>query len=322
MVNGIVLVIGAGSIGKRHAENLERLGAQSELIPWRAFDPDKAGGRKDVIGMVIATATQVRLDLIRLCGQMNWPFYVEKPLAWRSDQVAEIYRVAAPVAARSMVGFMMRYHPAFRALGDLDLSDTYGFHFEIGHDVRQWRQNWRFGDSYAARGEGGGVLLDLCHELDMAQALFPGLGVQSVTSQDHTAFHNVDFATCAALAAPDGPVGSVVMDYLSPVSLRRASLRSQSRLIDLNLLVPALTIETAKKRTTRDFEFERNDMFLEAMRDFLALVGGRDPVDNSVDNPVDNPLMPRFDRMRGSCDLIALAWQARRFTGRLAHDMG
>jgi hypothetical protein len=60
------------------------------------------------------------------------------------------------VAERSVLGFMMRYHPALRALAEADWSDAYGFHFEIGHDVRQWRKNWRFADSYAARAEGGG----------------------------------------------------------------------------------------------------------------------------------------------------------------------
>ena len=34
----MILVVGAGSIGRRHAANLERLGQRVELVPWRAFD--------------------------------------------------------------------------------------------------------------------------------------------------------------------------------------------------------------------------------------------------------------------------------------------
>ena len=60
MVDKVFLVVGAGSIGKRHADNLRALGEAVELIPYRAFDPDAVARRDDVAGMVIATATPIR----------------------------------------------------------------------------------------------------------------------------------------------------------------------------------------------------------------------------------------------------------------------
>ena len=53
-------------------------------------------------------------------------------------------------------------------------------------------------------------------------------------------------------------------------------------------------------------------MFLGIMADFVALALGAPTT--------GNPLMPRFDRMRESCDLIASAWEARSFTGQVAVD--
>lgn len=312
MVDKVFLVIGAGSIGKRHADNLRGLGAAVELIPYRDFDANAVAQRVDIAGMVIATATPIRLDLIALCATRGWPFYAEKPLAWTQAQVAAIYDAAAPVADRSMVGFMMRYHPALRALAARDLSDVYGFSFEIGHDVRQWRANWSFADSYASDPAGGGVLLDLCHELDMAHCLFPEARVTDVQSLDHSDFPRVDFATQVTLAQPGGPVGTVAMDYLSPVSLRNGALRGTKSAIDLNLLAPLIRTHDGQNEVQQDFDFTRNDMFLDIMRDFVALARG--------EAPSDNPLMPRFDRMRASCDLIASAWEARQFSGQVAVD--
>ena len=66
-----ILVIGAGSIGRRHAENLVTLGVTSELTGWRGFSADMLASRLangDVQGVVIATATQIRLELIRVCA--------------------------------------------------------------------------------------------------------------------------------------------------------------------------------------------------------------------------------------------------------------
>jgi predicted dehydrogenase len=311
---GTIVVIGAGSIGRRHAENLGILGAQAELIPWRSFQRDALARRRDIAGMVIATETPIRLELIQLCAEMGWPFYAEKPLAWRSAQVAAIHAAAEPVAARSMVGFMMRYHPVLLALAAMDLSTTFRFHAEIGHDVRLWRKNWRFANSYAARAEGGGVLLDLSHEIDLTLALFPGLRLYDAQSIGHADFPGVDFATSLHLTAPGGASGLVAMDYVSPLFVRRLEISTTSERIDADFQAAKLAVTTVSGCEETVFPFERNAMFLAAMRDFLALVAG--------EALSEDPLRPRFDRMRASSELIASAWEARMFTGRIAMDMG
>lgn len=305
-------IIGSGSIGRRHHENLQRLGGETHLVGWRGLDMTTLeamiGGAKSA-AVVIATATQVRLELIALCGRLGVPFYVEKPVAFRLDELQRIYQAAIPVAERSMVGFMMRYHPALRALLDEPVGQPYGFHLEIGHDVRQWRQNWRFDESYAARAEGGGVLLDLCHEIDMAHCLFPEVQLQGVRCIGHADFPGVDFATQVTLAETGGPVGTVTMDYLSPKSLRRMALRGRDEVLNLDLLEPSWVRSSGVEDTVRNWEFDRNDMFLGIMRDFMALVEGR-----AVSG---NPSMPRFDAVYESCALIATAWEARAFHGAI-----
>lgn len=309
-----ILVIGAGSIGRRHAENLNNLGALVELIGWRGYSADLLAARlskRDVQGVVIATATQIRLELIAKCAAADVPFYVEKPLAFQAADLALIAATAAPVAQRSVIGFMMRYHPAFRYLAAADLSDTYRFGFEIGHDVTQWRQNWRFSESYAANPVGGGVLLDLCHELDMAACLFPGLALAGVDCVGHAAFPGVDFASQIRLTG-SATTGAVAMDYLAPVSTRRISLRGVNRLHDFDLISGSYAV-TGQGAKTLEFPFQRNDMFLAAMADFLALMQGKVP--SGVEH------LPRFDLALPSCAMIANAWEARRFTGTITKDI-
>ena len=308
-IRGVVAVIGAGSIGRRHADNLASLGAHVELVPWRSFSAKALASRADIAAVVIATATPIRLELIRLCAQQGWPFYAEKPLAWRRDQVEAIHTAARPVAERSMLGFMLRYHPAVRALATLDLTDIFRFQVEIGHDVRQWRANWRFSESYAAQEEGGGVLLDLSHEVDLASALFPGLTLRDAQSLGHAEFPGVDFATSLHLTTPGGATGTIAMDYLSPIFVRRLVLCGTGKRIELDLLMPRLNTITGATQSSQEFRFERNQMFLDAMTDFLRLVG---------DKPLPpDPLRPRFDQMEASSQLIATAWEQRQFTGNV-----
>ena len=229
-----VLVIGSGSIGRRHHDNLQWLGATSRLVSWREAGIGGAlAAMTDAEAVVVATATDIRLPLIEAAAARGLPIYVEKPLAFRPEEVEQIASVAAPVADRSMLGLMLRYHPAARALATTDLSDVFQFAMTIGHDVTQWRANWRFSESYAARPAGGGVLLDLCHELDLAACLFPGLEVTRVDCLGHPSFPGVDFSSRISLRCR-GLVGDVSMDYLTPQLHRRTLLRGTERMHDFD----------------------------------------------------------------------------------------
>ncbi len=308
-----VLVIGSGSIGRRHHDNLQALGAQSRLLSWReAGLVGAARAMDDAEAVVIATATDIRLPLIRAAAERGLPMYIEKPLAFRPSEVEAIAALAAPVAGRSLLGYMMRYHPAVRALAGSDLSDVFQFALTIGHDVTQWRANWRFSDSYAARAEGGGVLLDLCHELDLAACLFPSLAVTGVESLGHPAFPGVDFASRISLSA-EGLAGDVSMDYLTPLLHRRTSLRGTERMHDFDFAAQVYRVTEATGPRLLDLPLERNAMFLDAMRDFLALASGGETS--------GNPLMPRLDLCLGSARLVADAWSKRAFNGILTKEI-
>ncbi len=299
-----ILVIGTGSIGHRHAGNLGALGATVETVSIR--DGGLASALKHIAdgadGAVIATETQIRLDLIEAAANKSMPLYIEKPLAFDPDTISAIYAAATKIAERSMVGFMVRYHPAFRHLARANLSDTYRYSFEIGHDVTQWRQNWSFADSYAAKPQGGGVLLDLCHEIDMAHCLFPGV-LGDVESIGHTKYPGVDMATQVTRQGP--ALGLVSMDYLSPRSTRRIEIAGTETRRSFDLIEGRYADGEADLK----FPFERNQMFLGAMHDFLALIAGAPT--SSVEH------LPRLDRVRASCEEIAAAHAARRFTGHL-----
>jgi predicted dehydrogenase len=309
-----ILVIGAGSIGRRHAGNLEMLGAEVTLLPWRGTSAAAVARRLAAMdGAVIATATDIRLPLIAACGAAGVPFYCEKPVAFRLSDLDAIAASAAPVAARSMVGYMMRYHAAFRELCALDLSDAFRFQLTIGHDVTQWRADWRFSDSYAARADGGGVLLDLCHEIDMAQCLFPGVTLTGCASVGHAAYPGIDMASHLTLQTPTGATGTVAMDYLCPRLVRRTLIDTPHFSADFDYAAAVYRMTTSAGARTLDLPQDRNAMFLDAMRDFLALVrGGATSA---------NPHLPRFDLTLPSAHLIATAWEARHFTGTTHKDI-
>ena len=310
-------VIGAGSIGKRHFENLTALGANATLLPWRGLSLDGfaeqlQSNASQSTAIIIATASQIRMPLIQLAAQTESPLYIEKPLAYRLSDLDAIYDASRQISSRSMVGFMMRYHPVVKSLAARGMEQTYSFAMEIGHDVRQWRNNWRFDDSYAANADGGGVLLDLCHELDIANLLFPNAQLKRVDSLGHVDYPGVDFSSRITLTEPNGAIGTIAMDYLSPHSLRRITLRGRKSVSDIDLLAGSEDISDGRTTRTIQHSQERNTMFLDIMRDFMILAEtGRQP---------ENQIAPVMDKVYDSCKLIAQAWEARQFNGAISGD--
>lgn len=304
-----IIVIGAGSIGRRHHDNLVHMGVDSHLVPWRAYRPEVLDGAD---AAVIATATDVRLAPIRDAAERGLPLYIEKPMAFRPDDLDQITALMAPVADRSMLGLMMRYHPAFRVLADLDLTETVRFSCDIGHDVTQWRANRRFSDSYAARADGGGVLLDLCHEIDMAAVLFPGLTLGPVSCLGHPAYPGVDMSSRLMLTAANGAAGSVGMDYLTPKLHRRTIVYGTRTMADFDFAAQRYTVTDAQGARDIPITMERNEMFVGITRDWLALLQGQG---------ASNPLVPRLDRVDESTRLTAAAWAGRHFTGHITKEI-
>lgn len=308
-----VLVLGAGSIGRRHHDNLLALGARSELRGWRGYG--LAGFERDLReydALVVATATDLRLPLIERAAQAGLALYIEKPLAFSPAEVEAIASAAAPVAQRSVLGYMMRYHPAFRWLAASDPGDVFQIALSIGHDVTQWRADWRFSESYAARAGGGGVLLDLCHEIDMAHCLFPRLALTGVESQGHALYPGVDMASRVSLAG-GGVCGEVAMDYLTPKLHRRTILRGTRGLRDFDFAAGRYLVTGAGGVDAPDLPLERNEMFRALMRDFLALAGG------GAVSGVEH--LPRLDLALPSARLVAAAWAARRFIGEIDKEI-
>ena len=319
-VNGMAwtyFVVGSGSIGRRHAANLQNLGKTVVHFAWRGFDTEVFSRNIAVCdgqaAVIIATATDVRSELVEMCAASNVPMYIEKPLAFTQSDVDVIYGIEMSLQKRSMVGFMLRYHPLTKFLSELDGSDFFRLHFEVGHDVRQWRENWSFPKSYAARAKGGGVLLDLCHEVDLARMICPSLEVSAVTSIGDERFPGVDFASTLSLSSPTGAVATVAMDYLSPVLIRSGSLIGRTQNVAFNYVSNSVIVSTAVDVTEHRFTLERNAMFMDIMYDFTILVEG-----SGDEICLD---MPRMDLVRGSCSLIAQAWEQRKFMGTVRADL-
>ena len=303
-------VIGAGSIGKRHAQNLAILGADVTLIAFRDFDLtnfiSQLSKCRQNCAVIIATATNIRMPLISQCAHAGAALYIEKPVSYMLRDINEIYKLPDATLKRSVAGFMMRYHPVIKKLLAHDMGEIEQASFAVGHDVNQWRDDWLFSNSYAANPDGGGVLLDLCHEIDIAHLLCGGLQLKKVQSYNHIDFPEVDIESKLEFVATNYAKVRVTMDYVAPQLVRRGSLSTKKAHIDYDLTANEICYTQSQQSHTETMTGERNEMFLGLMRDFMCIAEDRAPLNLNV---------PRLDKVENVCRVIADAWQKREFIG-------
>ncbi len=188
-----VLVLGVGSIGRRHLGNLLSLDRGVCVV---AVDPFSANRNAVVeIGVetcasleealckyafeaaLVCTPNHLHVEQCRILLEAGCHVFVEKPVAVDVSEAMSLEPVLKLSGRGIMVGCNLRFHPGVRAVKKaLDAG-------RIGRPLwsRAWFShylpNWRPGQDYrqtysAQKAQGGGILLDAIHEPDYVSWLF------------------------------------------------------------------------------------------------------------------------------------------------------
>lgn len=180
------LIIGYGSIGKRHAKNLIDLGITPYILTRY---PDKLDAifLKDIstlkdknIGCCIISSPTARhlADFEKCLTHLKGikKILIEKPLESSYLKGRHIKNLSHKYKLKIFVAYNLRFIRAFNAIAKF--IKEYKNKIKIveiiaGQDLRQWRPKRRLAFSYSSqRKQGGGVDLDLSHEIDYLLWLF------------------------------------------------------------------------------------------------------------------------------------------------------
>jgi predicted dehydrogenase len=183
-----LVVLGCGSIGRRHLQNLQSLG-YTELL---AYDPasrarrmtreetglpslsslDEVWAKSPEVALVTA-GTQAHVDLGLEAARHGCHLFIEKPLSHSID--GRLHQLLSEIEKRkliTMVACNMRYHPGPMAVKELLESGSVGeiiaARIQAGSYLPRWHPNQEYQQSYSASPEWGGAVLDCIHEIDLA----------------------------------------------------------------------------------------------------------------------------------------------------------
>jgi len=179
------LVVGLGSIGRRHLGNIRSVEPDAEIAVLRHSRSDAPPPEgADSVLYSIEDAIAFRPDVAFVCGPTSKHveqsialadagahLFVEKPLATDVGGAEAIARAASRSGRSLIVGYNLHFLPSLLALKrELEtgaIGRVMTARAEVGQYLPEWRPNVDYRETNSARAElGGGIEFELSHEID------------------------------------------------------------------------------------------------------------------------------------------------------------
>jgi len=193
-----VIVIGYGSIGKRHVDNLLKVRQIDQIIvcsnhhdsfqnhpekeklklvrSLEDLPPMISNGRQFDFA-IIANETYKHVETANTLAESGIDLFIEKPISDSATKAISLKKIAENKDIKIFVAYNFRFLGAIQYIKNQISSGVIGglyfAEIEVGQYLPSWRPLSDYRESYSARKEqGGGAALDLSHEIDYMRYLF------------------------------------------------------------------------------------------------------------------------------------------------------
>jgi len=311
-----VLVVGLGGIGQRHVRNLRALcgpgldilacrsrghrtvvtetldvepGADvEEKYAIRSFTDLDAALAERPEAVLVCNPSSLHGPAARAAAEAGCHVFVEKPLSHSLDGIDELADLLERKRLVGLVGYQLRFHPVLRRVHELLTAGALGPLLSVRMVVAEYLPGFhRYEDyrgMYASRRDlGGGVVLSQIHELDYAGWLF-GPPRRVFALGGHLSSLQIDVEDVASILLDCGtearrfPV-HLLQDYVQRPPARGCEIVGDVGKIVVDLRAPGFERFDEGGASVEKMAlpgFDRNSLFLDEMKHFLACVEGRE----------------------------------------------
>jgi predicted dehydrogenase len=293
------LIAGLGSIGRRHLRNLVALG-ETDIVLLRSHhatlpeddlqgypaetDLDEALEKHHPDAVIVANPTALHLEVAIPAARAGCALLLEKPISNSTKGLSRLQAAVGKSASKVLVGFQFRYHPSLlcarQLIADGAIGRIISAHVHFGEYLPAWHpwEDYRVG--YAARADlGGGVVLTQCHSLDYLPWLVgPVDAAWGLIGKLSNLEVNVDDTAKIGLRFAGGALGSLHLDYNQQPPSHHFTVIGTQGSLKCDLADGSVNLYRAENKAWENYPlpagWERNVMFMEEMKHFLAVARG------------------------------------------------
>ena len=296
----LILVVGCGSIGKRHIRNLKALDVGEviacDVTPERGQEVEREYGIKTFNNLeeslarkpdvaFICTPTSLHIPSALPAARSGCHLFIEKPLAHSLDSVDELIEIVAQKELVTLVGCNLRFHPGIAKIKELLENENIGkvlcARVQAGQYLPDWHpwEDYRLGYS-ANRTLGGGTILDGVHQIDYIRWFLGEVG-QVFCFSGKLSSLEIDTEDMAEmlLKFKSGAIAEVHLDYIQRFYGHSCQVIGEEGTILWDINERQVKFYSARTKEWLIFPEEAdhdiNQMYIEEMKHFIQCLQGR-----------------------------------------------
>lgn len=287
--------IGFGSIAKRHVENLRRVCPDVEVMALRRRAQTSPGVDivatewSDVVAFTpdvafVTSPSSFHVEQAQKVVERGIDVLIEKPLSNTLAGIPSLESAQKNSRSIVMLAYQFRFYKPLQRVRELLTKESIGriqsIRIETGMHLPDWRPHLDYRESVSAqRSLGGGVLLELSHELDYLTWLFGGANrVCALTGKQSNLELDVEDSAEILLEMKSGAFASVHIDMTQRVPHRAFRVCGSKGSLEWDWATHTVrhwTLATQSWQEEVFSETERNTMYEYQLAHFLECVETR-----------------------------------------------
>jgi len=170
-----VLIIGYGSIGQKHAKILKNLKCEitvltkQKKIPFKIIQDKKEIIKYNPDYIIISNCTSKHIEYTNFLEKN-----LKKKIILIEKPISNKYKKLKLKNNKYIVGYNLRFHPLIQFIKKkIKKQNIHFISVNVSSYLPEWRKNINYKNSNSAKKKlGGGLLLELSHELDYVKWIF------------------------------------------------------------------------------------------------------------------------------------------------------
>ncbi|OUL43739.1 hypothetical protein B0W81_02370 [Prochlorococcus sp. HOT_208_60] len=291
-----VLIISFGSIGRRHFKVIKKLRpeieinllrrkishnkSKEEVLANKIFTNIKDAIKYGADAAIVASPAKFHIEHSIEILNANIPLFIEKPISDSLKNSLEFKKLAKKKNNLVLVGYVLRHSKIInefkRLINENHIGEKLYAELKCGSYLPNWRKNIDYRESVSSQSSlGGGVLLELSHEIDYANWLFgPFHKVKSIYT--NTQQLRIDVEDIAKIIAINNQnfLLQIHLDFCSNSKERFCKLFGTLGFINLDFMKKSIIIKknNCEKSTKIKVEENYDDMYMNQMRHFFSCI--------------------------------------------------
>ncbi len=293
-----VVLIGYGSIGRRHVNNLISLGI-NEITLFRRKKKGNHHGINEINNIdqilevnpdfvIVSNPTALHYKYLKFLIKSKLNILCEKPLLNKPSELVSLNRLLKDYDGIARIAFNLRHHPCIVKVKEIIkkslLGRLHSARFFVGQYLPDWKPKTNHLENYSAKSSlGGGVIFDLVHEIDIAEYLInkPKDKVYSIARKiSNVTIDSEDIAEIIYNTSENVLV-NIHLDYLYRGYSRNFYIGGSKCNLYCDLFNNSITIKGEKNQLIESYnfkDFQINDMYIDLLNDYINIIKKKDSV--------------------------------------------